>query len=184
MPSGLLWATCNVGATNPEDYGDYFEWGDTETKDVYHYSNNRHYDAVNRTHTKYISKDGLVVLESNDDAATANLGNGWRMPTKEDVEELLNNCTNVLTTINGVDGHLFTGSNGNSIFMPAAGYRSDSSFYHDGSEGHYWSSTPMIGDPFAMVWYFYFELGDYTHNIAPASRSFGYSVRAVCQPQK
>ena len=132
LPSGTLWATCNVGANSPEDYGDYFAWGETETKttcdwDTYKYGNGD-YDEL----TKYCSNfeqghhgftDNLTVLQPDDDAATANWGNGWCMPTKEQWEELCNNTEHVWKAWNGVNGFLFKGKNGAVLFLPAASVR-------------------------------------------------------------
>ena len=117
LPSGLLWATCNVGANAPEEYGDYFAWGEIVPKDVYNWSTYQYYDGSNLA--KYTGSDGLTTLLPGDDAATTNWSNGWRMPTKEEWQELLDNTTNKWTTQNGVNGRLFTGSNGNSLFLPA-----------------------------------------------------------------
>ena len=123
LPSGTLWATCNVGANAPEEYGDYFAWGETAPKDVYNWSTYQYYDGSNLA--KYTGSDGLTTLLPEDDAATTNWGNEWRMPTKEEWQELLDNTTNKWTTQNGVNGRLFTGSNGNSLFLPAVGFRWD-----------------------------------------------------------
>ena len=172
LPSGLLWATCNVGAETPEDYGDYFAWGETTPKDTYDWPTYQHYNGSDLT--KYTGSDGLTTLESSDDAATANWGNGWRMPTKAEFEELYNNTTNVWTTQDGVDGRLFTAANGNSLFLPAAGYRYGSSLSGVGSYGFFWSSSFYTGSPY-FAWYFDFDSGS-NLNI---SRSFGQSVRAV-----
>ena len=106
LPSSLLWATCNVGANAPEECGDYFAWGETAPKDVYSWSTYQYYDGGNLV--KYTGSDGLTTLLPEDDAATANLGNGWRMPTKEEWQELYQNTTNTWTTQNGVNGRLFT----------------------------------------------------------------------------
>ena len=155
LPSGLLWATCNVGAGNPEDYGDYFAWGETQPKDTY-----------NSTSYQY----------SEDDAATANWGNGWRMPTKEEWEELYNNTTSTWTTQNGVNGRLFTANNGNSIFLPAAGYRQNSGLGYAGSYAGYWSSS-LYTDDLDNAWVFRFTSGYY--NMAHGNRYLGLSVRPV-----
>ena len=154
LPSGLLWATCNVGADNPEDYGDYFAWGETQPKDYYNWSAYQHCNGSNSTMTKYCTdadygNDGFVdnqtTLFPEDDAATANWGGNWRMPTREECQELLDNTTQTWTTQNGVNGCLFTASNGNSLFLPAAGYRLGSSLDYAGSIGYYWSSSLHTG---------------------------------------
>ena len=127
----VKWATCNVGATSPEDFGHYFAWGETSPKDEYTEDNCS-------TCGKQMSD---IAGNAQYDAATANWGGDWRMPTKAEQEELLNNCTWTWTTQNGVNGYNVKGPNGNSIFLPAAGSRK-SSLYGAGSGGGYWGSTP------------------------------------------
>ena len=128
----VKWATCNVGATSPEDFGHYFAWGETSPKDEYTEDNCS-------TYGKQMSD---IAGDAQYDAATANWGGDWRMPTYSEQEELLNNCTWTWTTQNGVNGYNVEGPNGNSIFLPAAGYRYGSSLDYAGSAGSYWSSTP------------------------------------------
>ena len=185
LPSGLLWASCNVGADNPEDYGDYFAWGETTPKDTYNWSTYQYCNGSNNTLTKYCNNsnygyngftDNLTTLEPSDDAATANWGSGWRMPTKEEWQELYNNTTVTWTTQNGVNGRLFTAANGNSLFLPAAGYRGNSSLYSAGSFGVYWSSSLYTDNP-SRAWSFYFGSG-YTIMYS-YDRNYGQSVRAV-----
>jgi uncharacterized protein (TIGR02145 family) len=185
LPSGLLWATCNVGADNPEDYGDYFAWGETTPKDVYNWSTYQYCNGSSSTLTKYCSKssngyngfiDDLTTLLPEDDAATANWGSDWRMPTKEEWQELYNNTTVTWTTQNGVKGRLFTASNGNSLFLPAAGFRNGSNLGHAGSLGDYWSSSLDTSYPYG-AWNFYFSSGNY--DMSGYARSYGQSVRAV-----
>ena len=130
LPSGTLWATFNVGATKPEEFGDYFAWGETKPKEVYDESTYKWYDSnsilkynsglESNTYTISGTIDNLTTLLAEDDAATANWGLDWRMPTKEELEELVNNCEFSWTEINGVSGAKYTASNGNSIFIPAA----------------------------------------------------------------
>lgn len=155
LPSGLLWNTRNLGATTPEGFGNYYAWGETSPKDVYNPSTYVHCHVVGDKpkYTKYCYynswagnmgcngyTDDLTVLEPMDDAATANLGNDWRMPTREEFQELMDNTTNTWATRNGVDGRLFTASNGNILFLPAAGVRDESDHY-DPDRGFYWSSS-------------------------------------------
>ena len=140
MGNGLLWATCNVGAENPEDYGDYFAWGETAKKSTYNWSTylfNPSGDGS--TFTKYTTYG--AILEAPDDAATVNWGSDWRTPTNAEWTWLRENCTWTWTTQNGVNGMLVTSFNGNRIFLPAAGYRDDAGLYADGSDGYYWSSS-------------------------------------------
>ncbi|MBR4157119.1 MAG: hypothetical protein IKU01_10565 [Bacteroidales bacterium] len=139
LPSGLKWAACNVGATSPEEYGNYYAWGETTTKSNYSNSNCPTYGlAYSQLQSQgYIDSEGNLTAQH--DAATANWGSDWRMPTTKELKELINNCTWTLTTQNGVVGYKVTGPNGNSIFLPRAGGSgpSVSSGY-----GFYWSSTP------------------------------------------
>ena len=184
LPSGLLWATCNVGANAPEEYGDYFAWGETTPKDTYDWSNYQYCMGTNNTLTKYCNRsnwgyngftDNLTTLEPSDDAATANWGDGWRMPTKAEFQELYNNTTVIWTQQNGVNGRLFTAANGNSLFLPAAGYRYDSSLDSAGSRGIYWSSS-LYSSP-NRAWDFYFSSGNY--DVYDNGRVCGYTVRPV-----
>ena len=167
LPSGTKWATCNVGATTPEDYGNYYAWGETTPKTTYNSST-------------YTYTGNPTTLPSSADAATANWGSGWRMPTKAEIEELNNNCTRRWTTRNGVNGRLFTGPNGNSIFLPAAGSRSGSSLGSAGSYGRYWSSS-LNSSYTDDASYLYFDSG-YCY-MRSNYRYYGQSVRAVCRSQ-
>ena len=160
LPSGLLWATCNVGADTPEDYGYYFAWGETQPKSDYSWSTYQYGDGS--TFTKYTGSDGLTTLLPEDDAATANWGSGWRMPTQAEWQELLNYTTHIWTTQNGVTGRLFTATNGNSLFLPAAGYRGGTSLYSAGTYGDYWSSSLRTVYP-DDAWYLYFPFGRLQH---------------------
>ena len=184
LPSGTLWATCNVGASSPEAYGDYFAWGETTPKSDYSWSTYQ-YVSSSSTLTKYCSDssrgedgftDNKTVLDAEDDAATVNWGSGWRMPTWEEMQELYDNCTNTWTTQNGVYGRKFTASNGNSIFLPAAGFYYGSDLYDAASNGSYWSSSLYTGSPgYAYYLYFYSE-GVFWISI---NRFYGLSVRPV-----
>ncbi len=149
LPSGLLWATCNVGAVTPEDYGDYFAWGETQPKVTYDWSTYQYCNGSYNTLTKYCNNsdygyngftDNLTTLLPEDDAATANWGSDWRMPTKEEWEELYTNTTVTWTQQNGVNGRLFTAANGNILFLPAVGWNTGSPS-EIGSFGIYWSSS-------------------------------------------
>jgi hypothetical protein len=185
LPSGTLWATCNVGATTPEGFGDYFAWGETQPKDYYDWSTYKYCNGNYGQLTKYCSNssygfngftDNLTVLQSGDDAATTNWGNGWCMPTEEQWRELNQNTTNTWTTQNGVTGRLFTASNGNSLFLPAAGYRLDDELYDVGSHSNYWSCSLDTGRPI-NVWSFFFYSGDF--GVGRDRRHFGLSIRPV-----
>ena len=174
LPSGLKWATCNVGANSPEEYGDYFAWGEVEPKESY--STYKYHDGSN--FTKYTGSD-KTVLDPEDDAAHVNWGGAWRMPTRAEQEELYNNCTWIWTTQNGVNGCKVTGPNGNSIFLPAAGYidHNENTLWSAESSGNYWSSWVDSYDPnYANDMNFYSD-NRYLHH---TSRSNGQSVRPVC----
>ena len=163
LPSGLLWATCNVGANSPEDYGDYFAWGEIQPKSSYNWDTYKWCEGDYDTQTKYCadSDDGTVdnktILELSDDAASASWGGDWRMPTKEDHDELRTECTWTWTTQKGVNGYKVTSkTNGNSIFLPAAGYRSNSDLYDAGSYGNYWGSS-LYADSSSRAYVLYFH---------------------------
>ena len=187
LPSGLLWATCNLGATTPEEYGDYYAWGETATKEVYNWSTYKYctVDAEGElaTLTKYNTSivygtpDNLTTLEAMDDAAAQKLGDGARMPTKAEWEELISNTTAEWTQVNGVNGRKFTASNGKSLFLPAAGFRSGSELRCAGEQGHYWSSSLREGSP-RYAWNFYFDSG-YQDVNSDLNRGGGKSVRPV-----
>ena len=132
----VKWATCNVGADYPEDYGNYYAWGETSTKSTYTSSNSTYYGV-------YTSKY-LIEGSSKFDAATVNRGDSWRMPTLTETQEILENCTWEWTTQNEVKGCLVTGDNGNSIFLPAAGWKLNKGTY-DRIEGFYWNSCDDYG---------------------------------------
>ena len=157
LPSGLKWATCNVGATKPEEYGNYYAWGETEPKTTYNWSNYKWCNGRANTQTKYCTDsnygyvvDNKTVLELADDAARANWGGKWRMPTDAECTELRENCTWTWTSDyngTGVAGRIVTGTNGNSIFLPAAGYRASDVLYDAGSWGDCLSSSLYTGEP-------------------------------------
>ena len=180
----VKWATMNVGASKPEDYGDYFAWGETEPKEVYDWSTYKYCQGSETTLTKYNTDsnygtvDNKTQLEFTDDAARANWGGSWRMPTDAELTELRSNCTWTWTTQNGVNGYKVTSkSNGNSIFLPAAGYRRGSSSGGAGSYSYYWSSSLNTDYPY-YAWYVYFDSGGVYRN--GNYRYYGLTVRPVC----
>ena len=153
LPSGTLWATCNVGASRPEEYGDYFAWGETEPKTNYSWETYKYCKGTNNTMTKYCARYGSVdykvELEPSDDAATVNWGSEWQMPSSEQCAELSNYryTTTTWTTLNGVEGARITSkSNCNSIFLPAAGFRSETRLRYAGDSGEFWSRSVHSGD--------------------------------------
>ena len=162
----VKWATCNVGTTKPEGYGDYFAWGETRSKSYYNGSSYSYYDNP-------------TTLPLSADAARANWGGQWRMPTIDEFEELRSKCTWTWTTQNGVNGYKVTSnSNGNYIFLPAAGYRDLGSLYGAGDYGYYWSSS-AYGPNYsttALYLYFYSTWKDRKNDYKAAGRS----VRPVC----
>ena len=180
----VKWATCNVGASRLEDYGDYFAWGETEPKSTYSWSTYKWCRGSEDTQTKYCTSssygtvDNKKTLELSDDVARANWGGSWRMPTKAELDELLENCSWEWTSQNGVYGRKVTGPNGNSIFLPAAGSCYDSSLRYAGSGGHYWSSSLYTDDP---SWAYSLDFYSYDLYRASGGRCCGRSVRPVCQ---
>ena len=188
LPSGTLWATCNVGATMPEGYGDYFAWGETQSKDTYDWTTYKYCEGAwdGCSLTKYCNNfhygyngftDDLTTLQPSDDAALASWGGNWRMPTKDEFEELYNNTTVIWSTQNGVNGRLFTASNGNGLFLPATGNRRGGELHDDGIFGYYWSSFVSTADS-RSAWYLMFNSG-YIYMNDTYMRKFGLSVRPV-----
>ena len=181
LPSGLLWATCNVGANSPEECGDYFAWGETRPKDYYEWSTYQYCMGSCTTLTKYCYQssygyngftDNLTTLQPGDDAATANWGGGWRMPSHEDWVELYDN-----TSHTWVNGMLFTASNGNNLFLPAAGSRWEDNHYDLGMDGAYWSSSLYTGYPYDGAWYF--DCSSIYCGVSNINRDCGFPVRPV-----
>ena len=197
LPSGLKWAKCNLGASKPSDYGDYYAWGETAPKADYDWATYKWMQAgkSDEKHiTKYTYADGATgaiwydssgnfigdnktVLDAADDAATANLGSPWRMPTIDEFQELRDKCTWTWTTQDGVKGHQVDGPNGNAIFLPAAGLRLDSGFHFAGGQGNYWSSSlyPDISKDACSL----FLNSSGRHALHYYNRSIGFSVRPV-----
>ena len=187
LPSGTLWATCNVGSETPEDYGDYFAWGETEPKEIYDWKSYKYGRFIHERYelNKYCTDsayglngfvDNLTVMEPDDDVARTCWGEGWRMPTIGEWEELFLNTTGVWTTLNDVKGWRCTASNGNSLFLPAAGYWWDDAFNAD--LGLYWSRTINKEFPY-RAWGFHFNC-DSSHLCGSSDRNRGQTVRAVC----
>ena len=209
LPSGIKWATCNVGATNPWDYGNYYAWGETQTKDNYSWETYKYCNGDNSL-TKYnnVASHGTVdnktTLESADDVATAVFGANYSMPTTADWDELSNQCYWVWTNnYNGrnVRGYIVYRAKSNSdkgakvysggtpspsyslfdahIFLPAAGWRNSSSLSSAGSGGDYWSSSLELGPYYARICFFN------SNSVYPSGysdRCYGFSVRPVKRP--
>ena len=186
LPSGTMWATCNVGAGNPEDYGDYFAWGETAPKSCYDWSTYMWCDGSKNSLTKYCTAseygtvDNKAALEPDDDAAWANWGPMWCTPTQEQMNELIHKCTWTMAQRNGVNGQLVTGPNGNKIFLPAAGYRDGNSLVGANLYCHYWTGTIYSMWP-SVAYYLYCYMNEVTEN--GVSRFVGHPVRPVRAPQ-
>ncbi len=162
----VKWAPQNVGATTPEEYGDYFAWGETEPKDIYTSDNSMTWCVAL----------GNISGNIKYDAATACWRDGWRMPTCAEIEELKNNCTWTWTIQNNVNGYNVTGSNGNSIFLPATGWRYGATLYYAEEYGCYWTSTPYeIGTRSA----YNFDITGNGCEFNWFSRGYGFSIRPV-----
>ena len=172
----VKWASCNVGAESPEEYGDYFAWGETTTKSSYTENNSVTYGLS----IEELKFRGIIDANGNltaaYDAATENWGDEWRMPTLDEMKELFDRCTWKWTTQNGVNGYKVTGPNGNSIFLPAAGYRYGTSL-GSSSYGSYWSATLHSDISYAYALGF---RSDY-YRWGYGSRDDGQSVRPVSE---
>ena len=192
----VKWATCNLGASKPEGYGDYYAWGETEPyyeslepltwkdgkDDGYKWSDDSH-TSLNKynTDSKYGIVDNKTVLDEADDVARVKLGGSWRIPTDAEWTELRTECTWTATTQNGVVGYKVTGkSNGNSIFLPCAGYREGGSLSGDENGGYYWSSSLDTGFPY-NAWRVYFNSYERSKIVCRCNsiRYHGFSVRPV-----
>jgi len=178
LPSGLKWATCNIGASSPEEYGDDYAWGETETKSYDSFSNWNYKWYSSGTLTKYNNIDKKTVLEETDDVAHVKLGGTWRIPTDAEWTELRTQCSWTWTRLNGRSGRLVTGKNGNSIFLPAAGASGNIPRYYAGTYGNYWSSSLNTGDIYE-AWYVTFD-SDKVYRDS-YTRYVGISVRAVTE---
>ena len=183
LPSGTLWATCNVGASKPEEYGDYFAWGETEPKEIYSFSTYKWCNGSYDTRTKYCTDseygivDNKTVLDPEDDAATVNWGSSWCMPSIKQIEELYSYTTTKDTTINGVNGLLITSTNNDeTLFLPAAGWRIDAGLEYVNYQGNYWSRSldTEYNHPIDMFCTFHGS-----HGYGGSPRPAGFSVRPV-----
>lgn len=187
LPSGTLWATCNIGADTPEEYGDYFAWGETEPDTKYTWVYYKYCNGTSSSMTKYCTrtKDGRpdykIELDLADDAAYRNWGKNWRMPSEDQIRELENNNYTTIewTTLNGVNGNKITSkSNGRSLFLPAAGIYDDDDLNEVGSRGYYWSRIVYNeSSSSAIVLFFRSDLFGYSIQ----SRRYGFPVRPVLQ---
>ena len=186
LPSGTEWASCNIGASQPWEYGGYYAWGETVEKDLYNDVTYKYFEGEDTDGDGFYDEDeesadlGENICGTEYDVAHMKLGDGWQMPTNEQFMELLDNCDRKWTEFHGVKGLKFIGSNGNSIFLPAGGYRDNSVFELLGDYGCYWSGmlsaykhfnahNLLFCSSFAF-WYGY------------CNRSLGHSIRPVKNP--
>ena len=194
LPSGTLWATCNVGARAPEEFGDYFAWGETEPKDYYDWSTYKWCNGGEETLTKYCYESSLgyngfvdnkTELDPEDDAACAHYPGG-RMPSWEQIQELCDSCTWKWTQLNGVNGMLVTGPNGNTMFLPSADSKYDSPNSYFGPGGNYWSRTLDYDSTYSIGLGFFSGYigiwGDHWY-LQSCFRYAGFTVRAVLDSQ-
>ncbi|MBO5181813.1 MAG: hypothetical protein J6B92_08000 [Paraprevotella sp.] len=183
----VKWATCNVGANTPEEYGGYYAWGETEVKDYYDWNTYKYGNGSSCPLTKYCTDsssgtvDNKIVLDPEDDVVHVKWGGSWRMPTASEINELLNNCSWTWTVQNGVNGYVVTSeSNGNSIFLPAAGWCWDGNVGGSGSGGNYWSASLDESNSYSSSAYgLYF--GNGYRDLYNSSRYVGFSVRPVTE---
>ena len=187
LPSGTLWATCNIGASKPEDYGNYFAWGETAPKEIYDWTTykwcNGTWDSLTKYNFQsyYGTVDSKAELEPADDAAQANWGPTWQMPTKAQQDELHEHCNWQWTTRNGVNGYLGTGPSGKTIFLPAAGYKDGTRIVSEGAFGYYWSHSLYSSMSLYAYNHLFFSGSNPDWN--QQERSFGLSIRPVRVPQ-
>ena len=181
----VKWATCNVGATTAEGYGDYYAWGETVTvtKKSYDWSTYKwckSYNSMTKycTDSEYGTVDNKKTLSATDDVARVKWGGNWRMPTQAEQDELRTKCRWTWTTKNGVSGYKVVGPNGNSIFLPAAGYWSGTLFDLKGSSGLYWSSSLI--ESFPNCAYGLYFASNKVLGRDSSYRYSGLSVRPVC----
>ncbi|MBR3074968.1 MAG: dockerin type I repeat-containing protein, partial [Bacteroidales bacterium] len=178
LPSGTLWADCNVGASKPEGYGNFYAWGETKTKDTYSWSNYLYASGSQST----CQDIGTHIAGTKYDVATAEWGSEWVMPTIDQANELLKNTSISLATVNGVPGLRFKGSNGNSIFFPMTGYKYDSNYSSEGTQTYLWTETKdnvTHVDYKALAIYIERSSSSAKANTTPAQRRSGVVVRPV-----
>ena len=186
----VKWATCNIGADKPEEHGEYFSWGETENKRINNWETYRFTEGDKNEISKYCSNpqygwhklaDSLSALEPDDDVAHKKWGGNWRIPTKAEIKELIENCTWTWTTRNNINGYLVTGKKpgytDRSIFIPVTGAYNDGKIFNPTKSGHYWSrdcGTLYPPDAYTL------ELSVREAYIGMESRCESIAVRPVC----
>ena len=186
LPSGTKWATMNVGANAPEEYGDFFAWGETTPQKAYSWATYKYCNGTYKTLTKYNTNrnwggfiDGKIVLEISDDAARVNWGGTWRIPTIEELTELYEGCDWTWTILNGKTGYNVTSKvNGNAIFFPAEGYVFNGASGNIGTYGYYWSSSLNPESPSDCK---FLKFGENEIILGNSTRCSGRTIRAVCE---
>ncbi|MBP5394274.1 MAG: hypothetical protein J6Y59_10735 [Bacteroidaceae bacterium] len=187
LPSGTLWSPVNLGAETEEEYGEYFAWAEPQTKELFTTNNYAYYVDGNTWNVIDIGTTDIAGMEAYD-AATAQWGNGWQMPTLEQFNELMEKCTVEWETVNEMNGRRFTGPNGNSIFIPAAGRHYQKTMDEESSKlldngntyGYYWSSTRYeYNNRNAETFYF----GSGMMKMNYFGREGGHTIRPVKMPQ-
>lgn len=186
LPSGTKWACCNVGASMPQEYGGYYAWGETEEKDIYNDVTYIYSSGTDTNGDGFYDEDisyqniGDNIAGTEYDVAKQKWGGSWKMPTVEQCRELDLYCDSEWTTCNGVNGYLFTGASGGSIFLPAGGHRSMWFTTFVDSYGYYWTSAPFDSGSIHTAYDYYFS-SVYVVMEHCDMRFRGKSVRAVCQ---
>ncbi len=168
----VKWASFNVGAGSPEDYGNYYAWGETEEKSSYTLENY----IYNDSNTDKLQDIGSNISGTSYDVAHVKWGGSWRMPTLSEIQELCTKCSWQWTEVNGIKGKKVTGPNGNSIFLPAAGNRYGTEVYHRGSYGYYWSGTLGEGNSYDA---YNLSISSGSHDWYYYNRHYGHTVRPV-----
>lgn len=185
LPSGTLWATCNIGAEKAEDYGVSFAWGETKPKTNFYISTYKWCKGTHESMTKYCidssygTVDKKTVLDAEDDAAHVNWGGKWRIPTESEAKELLANCSWVWTTMNDINGYKITGASGKWIFIPAAGWWPGAEKEKEGVQGIYWLNSLSTSSTMPSYLAQYLTITSTSHFIADNGRNCGLSVRPV-----
>lgn len=186
LPSGVKWASTNIGANRPQDLGNYYAWGETTLKTDYRWATYSHGTGYNSL-TKYSNSDGLLLLDATDDAASSTWGGTWRMPTKDEWAELQEHCVWTWTDDykkTGVAGYVVASKSSDaSLFLPAAGCRYANQMNEKGVHGYYWSSSlfqtsTYCGSAYQLQFFQAYVKSDWNH-----ARYYGSSVRGVCNPQ-